>query len=170
MPDLDQLLDANRRHAEERAGVAVPEARPARHLAVLTCMDVRVDPLPALGLRLGDAHVLRNAGARVTEDVLRSLVLSTHVLGTDTVVVVGHTGCGLAGADGEELRRSTGSPFDLLAIADQRAVLRGDVDRLAAADYLPLREVVGLLYDVDTGRAELVTRRAGPAGPAGPGG
>lgn len=158
MADLDQLLEASRRHAE--AGVPLPTTvPPTERLAILTCMDVRIDPLAIFGLRLGQAHLLRNAGARVTEDVLRSLALSTHLMAVDTVLVLAHTGCGLFGVTDEELRRRTGAPLDFLAIDDHRGALRRDVERLVGTDYLPLRTVAGLLYDVDSRRVTLVERR-----------
>ena len=106
MSQIDQLLAANKGYAAARANVA--DARPGRHIAVVTCMDARIDVFAALGLHLGEAHVIRNAGGRVTEDVLRSLALSSHVLGVDTVVVMQHTECGLAGRTDEELRSSPG--------------------------------------------------------------
>ena len=94
MTEVKRLLAANEAYAAARAGVADP--RPSRRLAVVTCMDARIDVFAALGLHLGEAHVIRNAGGRVTDDVLRSLTLSSHVLGVDTVVVMQHTKCGLA--------------------------------------------------------------------------
>ena len=107
MSQITELLAANKGYAAARANVA--DARPGRHLAVVTCMDARIDVFAALGLHLGEAHVIRNAGGRVTEDVLRSLALSSHVLGVDTVVVMQHTQCGLAGRTDSELRELTGA-------------------------------------------------------------
>src|SRR3712207_2378425 len=95
--EIARLIEANQAYATARERVADP--KPSRRLAVVTCMDARIDVFAALGLHLGEAHVIRNAGGRVTEDVLRSLALSTHVLGVDTVVVMQHTRCGLAGVD-----------------------------------------------------------------------
>src|SRR5215212_2547837 len=106
MTEVKRLLEANKAYAAARASVA--DARPSQKLAVLTCMDARIDVFAALGLHLGEAHVIRNAGGRVTDDVLRSLALSCHVLGVDTVVVMQHTQCGLAGVTDEELRVRTG--------------------------------------------------------------
>src|SRR5438094_9152620 len=107
MPELDRLLAANKAYAAARANVA--DKRPNLRLAVVTCMDARIDVFAALGLHLGEAHVIRNAGGRVTDDVLRSLALSSQVLGVDTVIVMQHTKCGLAGVTNEELRRITGA-------------------------------------------------------------
>ena len=93
-------------------------------------MDARIDVFAALGLHLGEAHVIRNAGGRVTDDVLRSLALSTHVLGVDTVVIMQHTKCGLAGVTDEELRRLTGAGLGFFPIDDHAAALREDIHLL----------------------------------------
>ena len=157
MTDVARLLAANEAYAAARANVA--DARPSRHLAVLTCMDARIDVFAALGLQAGEAHVLRNAGARVTDDVLRSLALSSHVLGVDTVVVMQHTGCGLAGASDEELQQRTGADLRFLAIDDHTEALHRDVDVLADTPYLgPLRVIAGFVYDVESGAVEDVVR------------
>ena len=122
-------------------------------------MDARIDVLAVLGLHLGEAHVVRNAGGRVTGDVLRSLALSSGVLGVDTVVIMQHTGCGLAGVTDEELRRRTGSDLDFLPIADHAAALRADVDTLARTPYLSgLRTIAGFVYDVESGELGDVVR------------
>lgn len=132
---------------------------PSRGLAVLTCMDTRIDVLPALGLAVGEAHVLRNAGARVTNDMLRSLALSSHVLGVDTLVVMQHTRCGLAGVTDDELREATGADIDFLAIEDQAATVRADVELAAGVHYLGrIKTLAGMIYDVDTGRVDEVAR------------
>ena len=151
------LLAANRANAATH--VSITDARPSRRLAVVTCMDARIDVFRVLGLRLGDAHVIRNAGARVTDDVLRSLALSSHALGVDTVVLMEHTGCGLAGVTDEDLRRRTGAERDFLAISDHADALRDDVELLAATPYLePVRTIAGLVYDVETGSIDDVIR------------
>src|SRR5688572_9584329 len=120
--EISRLLAANEGYAAAREQVGNP--RPGRRLAVVTCMDSRIDVFAVLGLHLGDAHVIRNAGGRVTEDVLRSLALSSHVLGVDTVVLMQHTQCGLAGVTDEELRRLTGAALGFLPIGDHAAALR----------------------------------------------
>ena len=154
MTEVDQLLAGNEGYVF--AARARPDnAEPRRRLAVLTCMDTRVDPLAALGLGLGEAHVLRNAGGRVTDDVLRSLALSVHVLGVRTVVVMQHTRCGLAHVTNDDLRRRTGASLDFYPIADHTAALRDDVNKLAASEVLePIGEVAGMLYDIQTGEVE----------------
>lgn len=155
---VDELLSANRDHATRyRSPGGAP---PARRLAVVTCMDVRVDALGALGLHLGEAHVLRNAGGRVTDDVLRSLALSTHALGTRTVIVMQHTDCGLAGVTNSALRERTGADIEFLPIHDHQETLRTDVDLIMGTGFLGLVEAAaGLLYDVGTGQAAEVLRR-----------
>ena len=127
-------------------------------------MDARIDVFHVLGLKLGDAHVLRNAGGRVTEDVLRSLALSTHMFGVDTVVVMQHTKCGLAGVTDEELRSRTGADLGFFPIADHGAALRDDIDLLTTKPYLePLKVVEGIVYDIETGEIENVCRWERPS-------
>ena len=159
MNDVDRVLAANEAWAAAGTPPGAADARPRRHLAVVTCMDTRIDVLAVLGLEVGEVHVLRNAGGRVTDDVLRSLALSCHVLGVDTVVVMQHSRCGLAGTSDEELRARTGADVDFLPIDDHRVALREDVQRLAATPFLsPVQQVAGLIYDVETGRLEDVVR------------
>ena len=157
MTEIAELLAANEHYAASRAHVA--GARPSRRLAVLTCMDARIDVFAVLGLQLGEAHVLRNAGGRVTDDVLRSLALSSHVLGVDTVVVMQHTKCGVAGVSDEQLRAMTGADVEFFAFDDHAAALREDIDLLTSTPYLrPLRTVAGFVFDVETGDLHDVAR------------
>jgi carbonic anhydrase len=112
-----------------------------------------------LGLHLGEAHVIRNAGGRVTDDVLRSLALSTHVLGVDTVVVMQHTKCGLAGVTDQELQRLTGADLGFFPIDDHAAALREDIELLSTESYLTHLEVIaGFVYDVESGQLDDVVR------------
>ena len=134
------------------AGVA------AKGLALLTCMDSRIDPLAMLGLRPGDAKILRNAGARVTDDVLRTLVLASYLLGVDRVMVVAHTGCRMAGGTEDDVHRAitdAGGPdttsLSFLTTTDQEESLRGDVRRIQAWPYLNDLAVGGFIYDLSTG-------------------
>jgi len=150
MTEVSRLLADNQTYAAARANVA--DARPSRRLAVVTCMDARIDVFAALGLHLGEAHVIRNAGGRVTDDVLRSLTLSSHVLGVDTVVVMQHTKCGLAGVTDQELRQRTGADFGFFPIDDHAAALREDIELLISKPYLePLEIIAGFVYDVERG-------------------
>ena len=158
MGTVDELMAGNRRYAATFRHGHLP-APPARRLAVLTCMDARLRPYALLNLSPGDAHVLRNAGGRVTEDAVRSLIVSTHQLGTRTILVVQHTGCGMIGLSNEalhdELAAGTGadaSHVDFLPITDLRASVRGDVEQIRANPFLPPDlEVSGCVYDVATG-------------------
>jgi carbonic anhydrase len=152
------VLAANERHASsyrptQREGTA------AKGLAVLTCMDSRIDPLRMLGLQAGDAKILRNAGARVTEDVLRTLVLASYLLGVDRVMVVAHTRCRMAGGDEQSVHDAVdaaGGPdtrsLSFLTTTDQEGTVRADVQRIRSWPYLPQLSVGGFVYDLDTGR------------------
>ena len=164
MSEIDRILEANGRYAPTH--VALEHGRPGRHVAVVTCMDVRIDVAAALGLRLGEAHVIRNAGGRVTDDAIRSLTLSSKALGVDTVVVMEHTKCGLAGVTDAELHEQTGATFgSFLPIADHTEAINADVEALAAIPYLDsVKEIAGFLFDVDTGKVEEIARWQRPSG------
>jgi carbonic anhydrase len=162
MTQIARLLDANEGYASARAHINDP--RPTRRLAVVTCMDARIDVFAVLGLHLGDAHVIRNAGGRVTEDVLRSLALSAHALGVDTVVLMQHTKCGLEGVGDVELRRITGADLGFYAIHDHWAALREDLDLLTKQPYLdPVKVIGGFVFDVETGKLSEAVRWERPA-------
>lgn len=166
--NLDDFLAANREWVERFAFGGL-ETRPKRRLAILTCMDSRYTAQGILGVALGEAHVVRNAGGRVTDDAIRSLVLSAHALGTSACVVIHHTACGLYGATNEgireQVREATGadaSGIDFLPFADLDGSVREDVDRLLASPLLPSGyEVLGLVYDVTTGEIRPVEGAAG---------
>ncbi|HLM08962.1 MAG TPA: carbonic anhydrase [Thermoleophilaceae bacterium] len=137
-------------------------AEPARSLAVVTCMDCRIDPMPLFGLELGDAHVIRNAGGLVTDDVLRSLALSQALLGTREVIVVQHTGCGLLG-DEHELRARVSEaagaepPRPLGAFSDLDASVRRQLERLRSAPELVHGGAArGYVYELETGELRQV--------------
>ena len=137
--------------------------RAARGLAVVTCMDSRIEPLQMLGLSKGDAKILRNAGGRVTDDVLRTLVLASHLLGVERVMVVEHTDCGMTKVSDDEahevIRERSGMDtrsLEFRTIPDQRACLALDVQRIRSFPYLPGIPVIGCLYDVHTGKVETV--------------
>jgi carbonic anhydrase len=150
------LLEAN---ADYARGFALRGLEPTarRGLAVLTCIDSRIEPLAMLGLRPGDAKILRNAGARVTDDVIRALVVSAHLLGVERVMVVAHTKCRMA-CEEEAVREAivdAGGPdtsgLELMTTADQVAALRADVESLRSSPLLPGVTAGGFLYDVDDG-------------------
>jgi carbonic anhydrase len=156
------MLLANRSYAEAFTGQGASKL-PQRHVFVLACMDTRVDPLPLLGLRPGDAHVVRNAGGRVTEDVIRSLVLSSALLGTRYAVVMHHTDCGLRAPSDEHVRASlrergiyTGSMM-IGSFDDLDASVRSDVRALATERLVGSSMTVwGLVHDVTTGQLRQV--------------
>ncbi len=157
MTEIRKLLEANVGYAAARANVDDP--RPNRRLIVLTCMDARVDVFAVMGLHLGEAMVLRNAGGRVTDDVLRSLALSAHAFGVDSLVVMQHTKCGLAGRTDEELQQLTGADLGFFPIHDHASALRTDIERIAATPYLDgLRIIAGFVYDVERGEIDEVVR------------
>ena len=155
----NDLLRGNARYAESFTDQG-QGAEPAKRLAVVTCMDTRLDVYALLGLKLGDAHVIRNAGGRVTDDVLRSLIVSIEVLGTRCVAVIQHTECGMAQTTNAELRKLLDerrgldtSAIDFLAIDDHEDDIRNDVEYLRTCGFLPAEvEVFGFLYDIRTGR------------------
>lgn len=154
----------------ERSGACIAARdlprTPRRRLAVVTCMDSRIDPLRLLELDHGDAHVLRNAGGIVTDDVLRSLAISHHLLGTKEAVVIGHTGCGMLELTNGQLRAriaaesgADASAIDFLPFRDLDEAVRASVIRLRRAPVLPPGfGVTGFVYDLDTGCLRLVAR------------
>ena len=163
------LFEGNERYAAvEHAVVASGVAR--RGLAILTCIDSRIDPLAVFGLEPGDAKILRNAGARVTEDVLRTLALAVATLGVVRVAVVQHTDCKMASSSDEELVQAVAESTGLghpdllpLAITDQAAALEADVTAVLDSPLIADGVVVGgLLYDLHSGRLTTVVipRRA----------
>ena len=155
---FDDLLRANEAFS---AAFEDPHlaGRAARGLAVVTCMDSRIDPLRMLGLEKGDAKILRNAGARVTDDVLRTLVLAVHLLDVDRVMVVAHTDCRMSKQTDEAVHAAIHAEsgldtrsLDFGTVDDQERVLRQDVQRIRSSPYLPPDlPVIGCVYDVVTG-------------------
>jgi carbonic anhydrase len=159
MAALPELLAANRRYAAgfTKGSLPVP---PARHVAILTCMDARLDPARMLGLEEGDAHVIRNAGGRPTEDAIRSLVISQLLLGTREVVVIHHVECGMLSFSNDELRQkiradlgADASGIDFLPFSDLAQSVRDDVAELRRSPLL-LKDapISGFIYDVKSGR------------------
>ncbi len=159
---FDDLLAANEVHARTYADGGLT-GRAARGLGLVMCMDSRIEPLRMLGLEPGDAKILRNAGARVTGDVLRTLVLAVHLLEVTRVLVVAHTDCRMAKNTDEDVHRvMAGRGLDTRSlhfrtVPDQREGLRHDVQRVRSSPYLPDDlPVAGALYDLSTGRLEVV--------------
>ncbi|MGJ9412527.1 beta-class carbonic anhydrase [Aeromicrobium sp. CF4.19] len=160
---FDDLLTANREFAES-FDLAGFDGVARAGVAMVTCMDSRIDPLAMIGLSPGDAKILRNPGGRVTDQALVAVVLGVSLLQVERVLVVQHTRCAMASAPEEELRRRVGeaagtdaSWMTLGAITDQEATLRTDVHRVESHPLVPAGvEVGGFLYDVDTGLLEQV--------------
>jgi carbonic anhydrase len=154
--ELDRILAENRRYIDAFDRSALTSS-PLRGVAIVACMDARLDVEEALGLRTGDAHIIRNAGGLATDDVIRSLVISQHVLGTDEVVVIGHTRCGLLGADEtairDDLAAATGQRLDIDfgSFDDLDVAVRSSVDRLRSHPWIKPLAIHGLVFDVDTG-------------------
>lgn len=155
---MDAIDDVLTKRGEAHPDTADPSltARPRLRLAVVTCMDARIDVFRVLGIAEGDAHVLRNAGGIVTTDVIRSLVISQHLLGTDSVMLIHHTKCGLEGLDRDRLRTEVernGStlPFDLGTFSNVEADVRESIRRVRGSQLLLRRDRVrGFVYDVTT--------------------
>ena len=158
MDTIDALLGNNKVFA---AGLAERhlDVEPQRNLAIVTCMDSRLDVFAALGLGPGEAHVLRNAGGIITDDVIRSLAISQRRLGTREVMLIHHTDCGMQKITDDgfrmELQETTGvSPsFAIESFQDVEADVRQSILRVRRSPFLPHREVVrGFVYDVDSHR------------------
>jgi carbonic anhydrase len=163
MTFVDELLANNRRYAEGREPTHL-DVEPSKQLAIVTCMDSRLDVFGALGLGDGEAHILRNAGGVITDDVIRSLALSQRKLGTREVMLIHHTDCGLEKITGDgfraELLAATGvePEFAIPSFTDAEDDVRQSILRVRGSVFLPYRGVVrGFVYDVDTHRLHEVT-------------
>ncbi|MEW9553156.1 beta-class carbonic anhydrase [Nonomuraea sp. NPDC050783] len=158
MSAFDDLYAANAEFARDFADSGLT-GRAARGLGVVTCMDSRIDPLGLLGLKPGDAKILRNAGARVTDDVLRTLVLAVYVLGVERVLVMPHTDCGMTKVTDADVHKLTADrgvdtrSLDFHTVPDQHEALRHDLTRIRTSPFLPQgMPVAGAIYDVHSGR------------------
>ena len=154
----DACLAKNARYAEgfDKADVPVP---PKSKAAVVTCMDARIETGRLLGLEEGDAHVIRNAGGVVTDDVLRSLLISQRLLGTEEILLIHHTECGMVTFRDDDVKDAIAAetglrpPFALEAFADEEEDVRQSIRRIQACPFIPVRDKVrGFVYDVKTGR------------------
>jgi carbonic anhydrase len=154
--EFDRMLAANEEWAGQFPGSK--PVRPARKVAVVACMDSRMPLFGLLGLAVGDAHVIRNAGGVITEDTIRSLTISQHLLGTREIVLVHHTDCGLQSTDdvrfNDLVAQATGRrpPWAARAFTDVDDDVRESIRLLRESPYLLSREVRGTVYDVETGR------------------
>ena len=159
MSYFENFIKANQAYVDLHGTAHLP-LKPKTKVAIVTCMDSRLHVAPALGLALGDAHILRNAGGRVTDDIIRSLVISQQQMGTREVVVLHHTDCGAQTFNNkdfvEHLRQELGvdaSSQDFLPFTDVRESVLEDMTLLRQSDLIPEDiEISGAIYDVDTGR------------------
>lgn len=159
--ELDRVLVENARYAAQfdRSGLPLP---PGRRLAILACMDARLSVEDVLGLRTGDAHIIRNAGGLATDDAIRSLVISQHLLGTEEVIVIEHTACGMLTFEDEPVRASiaqaTGVRIDLPLhpFPDLEENLKAQVQRIRSHPWVKAVPVTGLVFEVETGRLRQV--------------
>jgi carbonic anhydrase len=154
----DHLLKNNERYAQafDKAELPLP---PAKKLAVLACMDARLDVHKILGLIEGDAHVIRNAGGVATDDAIRSLAISQRLLGTEEIVLIHHTDCGMLTFSDDDVKRQiqqdTGirPPFALEAFEDLEEDVRQSIARIKASPFVPNKDSIrGFVYEIETGR------------------
>jgi carbonic anhydrase len=159
----DNLLDNNAAYASDfdKGDLSLP---PARKLAVLACMDARLDPAHILGLEEGDAHVIRNAGGVVSDDALRSLAISQNLLGTEEIILIHHTDCGMLTFTDDEfaekLEAETGErpEWDAHAFADLDENVRESVDKIRNSPFVPKTDSIrGFVYEVETGQLREVS-------------
>ena len=156
MEGIDELLENNRAFA-----ASLPEqhfdVRPSRKLTIVTCMDSRLDVFQALGLDIGEAHILRNAGGVITSDMIRSIAISQRKLGTEEIMLIHHTNCGMQTITDDgfraELQEATGvaPAFAIESFSDLDSDVRQSILRVRRSDFIPYRDRVrGFIYDVDT--------------------
>ena len=163
MSATDDVLMKNAQYAEgfDKAGLAAP---PSLNMAVVACMDARLDTHKLLGIQEGDAHVIRNAGGVVTDDVIRSLVISQRLLGTQEVVLIHHTDCGMMTFRDDdvkdEIQADTGlrPAFAMEAFGDLEGDVRQSIARIKASPFIPAKDHIrGFVYDCATGRLNEVS-------------
>jgi carbonic anhydrase len=164
--EIDRMLAANDEWARRFPGSK--PVRPARAVAVVACMDSRMPLFGMLGLDVGDAHVIRNAGGVITEDTIRSLTVSQHLLGTREILLVHHTECGLQATDdvafADLVEQATGRrpPWATRAFTDVDADVRESIQLIRESPYLLSKEVRGTVYDVETGHLREIKDPAAP--------
>jgi carbonic anhydrase len=163
MSTTDELLRNNERYAEsfEKGDLPVP---PAKQIAIVTCMDARLSPYVMLGLSEGDAHVIRNAGGVITDDEIRSLMISQRLLGTREVMLIHHTNCGMLTFSEEEVKGQIQEevgikpPFALESFTDLEENVRQSIRRIEASPFIPHKDSIrGFIYEVETGCLREVT-------------
>jgi carbonic anhydrase len=163
MSQTDELLKNNEEYASkfDKGGLPLP---PARKVAVVACMDARLNPSYLLGLEEGDAHVIRNAGGVITDDEIRSLAISQRLLGTEEIILIHHTDCGMLTFQDDDFRRQiqdeTGikPPWTAETFSDLEEDVRQSKARIETSPFIPRKDSIrGFIYDVDTGRLQEVS-------------
>lgn len=157
VPSVDDVMRANAEYATDFSGDGIP-VRPARKLAIVTCMDARIDAFAVMGLENGESHIIRNAGGVITDDVIRSLCLSQRFLGTREIILVHHTDCGLQMVDEAEFRSDLESElgvkpwWSLESFSDPYQDVRQSIQRVRMTPFIQYKEhVSGFVYDVSDG-------------------
>jgi carbonic anhydrase len=167
MSVTEELLRNAERYAEQFDSGDLPMP-PAKRVAVLACMDARLNPYALLGLREGDAHVIRNAGGVVTDDEIRSLAISQRLLGTEEIILIHHTDCGMLTFRDDEFRKQIQQETGIKpawaaeTFDDLDEDVRQSIARITSSPFIPRKDSVrGFVYDVKTGRLDEVTLRDG---------
>ena len=159
MENFEDLIGANNEFAKSFKSTGL-SGQALKGLAIVTCMDSRIAPLSIVGMSVGDAKILRNAGARVTEDVLRTLILATHLLGVNRVLIMPHTDCRMASAEEHEMHQQIldksgidTRSVEIRTVRDQKAALIKDITRVETYPLLAKGiKVMGAIYDVESGK------------------
>jgi carbonic anhydrase len=158
MSTIDELLENNEAFTQgfDKGDLPLP---PAKKIAIVACMDARLNPYPILGLQLGDAHVIRNAGGVITEDEIRSLAISQHLLGTEEIMLIHHTDCGMLTFNDEEFKQrleqetGQGPDWDARSFPDLEADVRDSIRHIKESPFIPRTDNVrGFVYEVETGK------------------
>lgn len=167
MNNLNQILESNKNYTENFGAKANLPMPPAKHVTVLTCMDARLDPAKFMGLKEGDAHVIRNAGGRASDDVIRSLVISYKLLGTNEFYVIHHSDCGMESFTKKDMKKQfegidknlNVEDIDWLTISNQEESVKNDVNKIKTHPLIPKDiPVYGFIFDVKTGKLNEVCK------------
>jgi carbonic anhydrase len=159
MTEIDSIVSQNMKYAESFTGGDLPP-HPAKKIAVLTCMDARILVNEVLGLKVGEAHIIRNAGGIVTDDALRSLIISHELLGTEKIIIMNHTECGMATFKDEDLQKklsekynSNASDIKFHSFSDIEENVRNQIMKIRNTPYLSnIASIHGFIYDIKTGK------------------
>jgi carbonic anhydrase len=164
MTVIDELLSNNEKYAStfDKGDLPIP---PAKHVAVVTCMDARLSPFVMLGLKEGDAHIIRNAGGVITDDEIRSLVISQRLLGTREIMLIQHTDCGMLTFSDDEVKQQIQDDvgikphFALESFSDLDENVRQSIARIKTSPFIPNKgNIRGFIYQVETGRLREISQ------------